>query len=137
MAFALELARLHRARCYLRTLYGKNVLLRKSSGGEVELQVCDVPRLWWFKGRGLSFQLASRDLACLDKWARPVFPLRARLAFLKVYLEKLGEGPPIDEWMARIFRQEERLLHRTFLGWTSRKIKKRLKRWHLGNYWPF
>src|SRR5256885_13668180 len=84
------------------------------------------PRLWWFKGRGLSFQLASRDLACLDKWARPVFPLRARLAFLKVYLEKLGEGPPIDEWMARIFRQEERLLHRTFLGWTSRKIKKRL-----------
>jgi hypothetical protein len=137
MAFASELARLHRARCYLRTLYGKNVLLRRTLGQDLELQVCDVPRLWWFKGRGLSFLLASKDLACLDKWARRVFAPRVRVAFLKAYLESLGEGPPLRQWAARILRQGERLHHRTFLGWTSRKIKQRLKRWRLGNYWPF
>src|SRR5262249_27314037 len=128
MAFAGDLARLHRARCYIRTLYGKNILIRKSSGGGAELAVCDVPRRWWSKGKGLSFHLAATDLACMDKWARRVFGPRARLAFLKAYLDKLSEGPPLRRWVRRIFRQGQRLHHVTLLGWTSRRIKKTLKR---------
>ncbi len=137
MGLARELARLHRARCYVRTLYGKNILARRAEDGRVELALCDVPRLWWFRGTGLSFGLASMDIACLDKWARQVFGTRPRLAFLKAYLEKLGEGPPLRRWVKRILRQRDRLRHATFLGRASRRIKKALKRIGLGNYWPF
>jgi hypothetical protein len=137
MSFAGELARLHRARCYVRTLYGKNVLARRAEDGRVELALCDVPRLWWLRGKALSFGLAARDLACLDKWARQIFGPRPRLAFLKAYLEKLGEGPSMRHWLRRILRQRERMRHRTFLGRTSHRVKKLMKRMGLGDYWPF
>ena len=103
----------------------------------MELALCDVPRLWWFRGKGLSFGLAARDLASFDKWARQVFGLKSRLGFLKVYLERLGEGPPLRRWVRRILRQRERMRHHTFLGRMSRKFKRLLKRLHLENYWPF
>lgn len=135
--FARELARLHRARCYVRTLYDKNILVRRAPDGRVELALCDVPRLWWFRGRGLSFGLAARDLASFDKWARQVFSVRSRLGFLKVYLERLREGPPLRSWVRRILRHRERMRHRTPVGRMSRKLKNTLKRLHLENYWPF
>ena len=137
IGFARELARLHKARCYVRTLYGKNILVRRNEEGRVDLVLCDVPRLWWFRGRGLSFGLAARDLATLDKWARQVFGARPRYRFLKAYLERLGEGPPLRRWVRRILRQRERMRHATFWGRTSRQLKRFLKRFGLGNYWPF
>ena len=137
MAFAKDLARLHRARCYVRTLYGKNILVRRNEEGRVELVLCDVPRLWWFRGRGLSFSLASRDLACLDKWARMVFGPLARYRFLRTYLERLGEGPPIRRWIRKILKQRDRMRHTTFAGRTHRRWKRALKRFGLGDYWPF
>lgn len=136
-SFARELARLHRARLYVRTLYGKNILVRRNEDGRVELALCDVPRLWWFRGRGLSFGLAAGDLATLDKWARLVFGPRSRYRFLVAYLERLGEGPPLRRWIRRILRQRERLRHATFWGRTSRRLKRLFKRFGLGNYWPF
>ncbi|HZN58279.1 MAG TPA: lipopolysaccharide kinase InaA family protein [Planctomycetota bacterium] len=135
--WARDLARLHRARVYVRTLYGKNILARRADDGRIELALCDVPRLWWFRGRSLSFGLAARDLATLDKWARQAFGPRPRLAFLVAYLEELGEGPPLRRWVGRILRQRERMRHRTFLGRSSRRFKRFLKRWRLGDYWPF
>jgi hypothetical protein len=99
--------------------------------------LCDVPRLWWFRGHRLSFGLAARDLACLDKWGRLVCGPRDRLAFLRTYLEKLGEGPPLRRWVRRIVRQRERMRHATFTGRMSRKFKRFLKRIHLEKYWPF
>ncbi|MBI4605569.1 MAG: hypothetical protein HY721_26695 [Planctomycetes bacterium] len=137
LAFARELARLHKARCYVRTLYGKNILVRKTPDGRVEVALCDVPRLWWFRGRGLSFALAARDLATLDKWGRLVFTPRERLAFLRAYLERLGEGPPPGVWVRRIVRVRERMRHQTLLGRSSRRLKRALKRAGLENFWPF
>lgn len=134
---AIELARLHRSRCYIRTLYGKNLLARRDEQGKVEIALCDVPRLWWFRGRSLSFGLAARDLASLDKWARLVFGPRKRYRFLKAYLERLGEGPSPRRWAFRILRQRDRMRHLTFWGRTSRRFKRFLKRIGLSNYWPF
>ena len=137
LVFAKDLAKLHRARCYVRTLYGKNILARRNEEGRVELVLCDVPRLWWLRGRGLSFSLAARDLACLDKWARMVFGPIGRYRFLKTYLRRLGEGPPIRRWIRKILRQRDRMRHATFTGRVHRRWRRLLKRFGVGNYWPF
>jgi hypothetical protein len=136
-SFAASLARLHRARCYVRTLYDKNILVRKSPAGLLEFALCDVPRLWWFRGTALSFTLATGDLATMDKWARRVFSPSVRLSFLKAYLEALREGPASRRWVERILRKTERLRNKTLLSRIDRRFKKMLKKLHLENFWPF
>jgi hypothetical protein len=122
--FAGDLARLHRSRHYVWTLYAKNFLVRAAAAPDSsELALCDVPRLVHWPGR-LSVAFAVRDLAALDKWAVTHFPREARLAFLETYLAALGEGPPLEEWCERIERRVDRLNHRT--GWSS--ARKRVQR---------
>jgi hypothetical protein len=137
LAFAADVARLHKRGCYVRTLYGKNVLVRRGAGGEAELCVCDVPRIRRARPGRVRFRLAARDLACLEKWAAGVYPPRARVAFLRRYLDELGEGPPLREWVRPILGQRERMLHRTPAGRASRGVKRAIKRLGLGRWWPF
>ena len=137
MGLAVDLARLHVERRYLRTFYAKNLLVRRAPGGGLDLALCDVPRLTERRGRPLSFRLAAGDLASLEKWGRCVFSPRVRLLFLRRYLEALGEGPPARRWVAAILRRVERMRHRTFLGALSKRFKRWLRRRGLSNYWPF
>ena len=136
LAFAVDVARLHANGVYVGTLYGKNVLVRRSPSGGADLAVCDVPRLRRRRGR-LRFGLAARDLACLEKWAADVWPARARLAFLRRYRAELGDGPPLRAWTRRIVAERERMLHRTPAGRLSRRLKRTMKRLGLGRWWPF
>jgi lipopolysaccharide kinase (Kdo/WaaP) family protein len=137
LEFARDVARLHKQGCYIGTLYGKNVLVRPSAGAGAELALCDVPRLRRTRAGRVRFRLAARDLACLEKWASGVYPLRSRWAFLRRYLEELGEGPPPRVWARRIRGQRERMFHRTPAGRASRRIKRAMKRLGLGRWWPF
>jgi hypothetical protein len=125
LGFAVDLARLHRLRHYVWTMYAKNILVRPNASADgVELALCDVPRLVHWPRRRLSIAFAVRDLGALDKWGATAFPLEARLAFLKAYLDALGEGPSFVDWCRRIERRVDRLNHRTPLS----SAKKRLQR---------
>jgi hypothetical protein len=137
LRLAPEVASLHRERSYLRTLYAKNLLFRRSPSGGLEIALCDVPRLRCSRRRELDFGLAARDLATLDKWGREVFGTRARIGFLRTYLAALGEGPPPAAWIRRIARSRDRLRHQTLLGRLSRGTKRALKKVGLKRYWPF
>jgi hypothetical protein len=137
LAFAGDVARLHRQGCYMRTLYGKNILLRRGAAGGAELAVCDVPRLYRIRPGRVRFGLAARDLACLEKWAADVYPARARLAFLRRYLEEAGSGPDARRWARRIRRERDRMQHVTPVGRLSHGVKRGLKRLGLGRWWPF
>jgi hypothetical protein len=128
LRFAVDLARLHRSRHYVWTLYAKNLLVRPTTAVDgLELALCDVPRLVHLPHRPLSVALAVRDLGALDKWGSTSFPLEARLEFLKVYLGALGEGPSFADWCRRIERRVSRLDHRTPLSLARKRMRRLFK----------
>ncbi len=114
-SLAPRLAAAHRRGCYLRTLYAKNVLIRPC-GTEVELALCDTPRVWQSRQRRFYFTPACFDLATLDKCLRRVFGESEREHLFDRYLSALGEGPSRVMWMRRLRLMSSYLGYRSPVG---------------------
>ena len=147
LGFARTLGRLHRCGYYMRTLYAKNILVRETDAGTIEIALCDMPRLWKrsdvFESRSrptlrrFHFLLACFDVACLDKWGSHVYRDRERLRFLKVYLEELQMGPPRRVWVKRVSQMARFLRHESPLGKIRKNFRRFLLKYRLKKYWPF
>lgn len=137
LGFAPELAALHASGVYIRTLYAKNILVRRGATGRLELALCDVPRLRRVRSGRFHFGWAARDLATLDKWAVTHAGKADRREFLRVYLEALDRPIPVERWTNRVARRVDRMEHRSPVGKAHMQFKFLLKRLGIKKYWPF
>ncbi len=136
LGFSRQLARLHSARIFVRSLYGKNILVRVGREA-AELCLCDVSRMWAWRPNAGSRRLAVFDLGCLGKWAESVYSPRERLRFLRAYLRERGEAGSLREWSERVARKSAFLRHETRAGRLRKKFRRFLNRYELRKYWPF
>ncbi len=102
------IAKMHGHGFVHRDLFLRNLLVRgpTEDGPEILLSDCRKGTRTRIPGRGVIY-----DLACFDKWAASVLPVRARRAFFSAYL---AARPVADRprWLAGIERARRRLVRR-------------------------